>query len=256
MTSPVPADALEGLLIEGRRAPPEEYDRVQVTRRGEPKPAGPGMALEEGDRVRTGAGVTALLTLASGYELVLEPETEVTIGDEETVLGIGKLIAKRIRDAVKRFGIGTRFVSAGVEGTEFVIEVDPESTVRIAVLEGQVRVAPKGAQWQPALFNAGEAGVIRPNAAPERTPGLDQGAIDAMRARSTQVEEVLRKTGALRVIGTGAERYGIYDSTGTVGLADARTNDARELLPGTYVVKLGNRNIPVRIRAGQTTTIR
>jgi hypothetical protein len=56
--------------------------------------------------------------------------------------------------------------------------------------------------------------------------------------------------------GTGAERYQVLDSAATKGLTSYRaTNSAVELLPGTYVVELGNRRTKVTVRAGQTTKI-
>jgi hypothetical protein len=247
---------LEGLLIEGRRARPEEFDRVQVTRRGQPRPAAPGMALEQGDRVRIGGGGTALLTVPSGYELILESESEIAIGGSEILFAIGKLIGKKIREAAGQLRIGTEYVSAGVEGTEFVLQLDQVATLRIAVLEGRVVVTPKQAGWPPARFDAGEAGLIRRNAEPERMPGLDQPTIDDLRTRTTRIEEILRKTGALLLKGTGAEHYDVLDSTGTNRLVAYRaTNSVTELLPGQFVVVLNGRQHAVSIAAGQQTEV-
>lgn len=74
-SAPLPASrsALEGLLVDGRLARPDEYHRIVLIRRGDSVPVVPGIALEEGDRLTTVAGITALVTLAYGYEMILEP---------------------------------------------------------------------------------------------------------------------------------------------------------------------------------------
>ena len=65
-----------------------------------------------------------------------------------------------------------------------------------------------------------------------------------------------KQTGTLTVNGTGKETYFVYDSAGQGPIVfDRATNAATELLPGTYLVKVGNRSLTVQVRAGQTTKV-
>lgn len=65
-----------------------------------------------------------------------------------------------------------------------------------------------------------------------------------------------KQMGSLRVAGTGKERYHVLDATGQRELTGyIATNSTIELLPGTYVVKVGDRSMTARVHAGQQTNV-
>ena len=62
--------------------------------------------------------------------------------------------------------------------------------------------------------------------------------------------------GSLVVPGTGADNYYVADSAGERDLTGyRRTGTPVELLPGTYVVRLGPRRLPVQVRPGVQTAV-
>jgi len=60
--------------------------------------------------------------------------------------------------------------------------------------------------------------------------------------------------GSLVVSGSGADSYYVADSTGERDLTGYRRTGAPvELLPGRYVVRIGDRRLPVQIRPAEQT---
>lgn len=65
-----------------------------------------------------------------------------------------------------------------------------------------------------------------------------------------------RGPGTVVVLGTGADNYYVAERTGERDLTGYRRTGAPvELLPGTYVVRLGPRRLPVQVRPGVQTAV-
>jgi len=72
----------------------------------------------------------------------------------------------------------------------------------------------------------------------------------------TPGQQAVVRAGSLTVSGTGMESYYVYDVAGKESLTSSRTtNSVTELLPGTYVVKVGERSFTVSVKAGELATV-
>ena len=86
---------LEGVLVGDRLATGSEMAGVRVSRAGEAPVTVPGMDLRKGDRIVTGPDVGALVTLEAGYELVLEPNTDIEILNPSLFMRAGEAFVQR-----------------------------------------------------------------------------------------------------------------------------------------------------------------
>ena len=96
------------------------------------------------------------------------------------------------------------------------------------------------------------------NSVTELLPGTYTVVLNGSRQRVevTPGQQAVVKAGSLTVSGTGKESYYIYDEAGKESLTSSRTtNSVTELLPGTYVVKLGERNFTASVKAGELATV-
>ena len=94
------------------------------------------------------------------------------------------------------------------------------------------------------------------NSVTEILPGTYTVALNASRQRVTvtQGQQAVVQAGSLTVSGTGT--YEVFDETGKDRLTYERpASSVTELVPGTYVVKVGNRNLKAVVKAGQRTTV-
>ena len=112
------------------------------------------------------------------------------------------------------------------------------------------------------VYNAaGQSSVIynRPlNRATELLPGTYTVLLNGSRQRVTvdPGQRVEAAPGNLMVTGTGSDYYTVHDATGQEVLTSTRrTNQATELFPGTYTVRLGDQSHTVQIQAGRRTTV-
>jgi len=187
-----PFARLDGILVQNRPALPEEFGRLQVIRGGETRDGAPGMSIQKGDTIMTAADGVAVLTLEAGWQVIFEPGTVAKVENPSIFVKIGKLIIKKIKEVTKPLTVNTEFVSAGVEGTEFVFEVTRDSAVQIAVLEGRVVVHSPLARWDSTTYEAGEAGMINARSAPSPRRKLDPATVRDIRAHIREVEQRVR----------------------------------------------------------------
>lgn len=138
---------------------------VRLTRAGSEVSAELGMELLEGDAVSTDGGTRAVLESTAGTELLLGPDSEITLGKSSLFLKLGRLFSK-LRE---QFRLETKFVVAGVEGTEVDLSVDSSDVVSLSVLEGRVRVASRTEKWVAREYGEEEHGVIRAQAEPTKS---------------------------------------------------------------------------------------
>lgn len=151
-----------------------------------------GMNLTSGDHVKTGANSSALITFHEGSTIELQPDTEVGIEElttsletQSTTISLEQTIGKtrsrveKLIDPASRYEITTPSGSAVVRGTEFTVEVFPDGTTVVTVIEGsvlvvarvKVLVSQKGGgvvttQIVEVLLSAGEQTTFSPGTAP------------------------------------------------------------------------------------------
>jgi len=131
--------------------PAEAAGAVQVVRRGRSLAPRPSMALEPGDELETGRDGVAVITFAKHGTIVLAPSTRVRIGSLEVLFG-------RIFASVRGlFSAESDDVVAGVEGTEFALELGPDRTVRVVLVDGVVTCRSKQGSWPEVRIGAGQA---------------------------------------------------------------------------------------------------
>ena len=96
-----------------------------------------------GDSLRVGERSRAALRLANDSNLRLDQLTTLTLGaapERASLIELLRGAINVITRTPKPFEVRTPFLNAGVEGTEFLVRVDPD-TAQVAVFEGKVSVA-------------------------------------------------------------------------------------------------------------------
>jgi tetratricopeptide (TPR) repeat protein len=126
-----------------------------------------------GDRIRVGSNSRASLKLNNETLLRLAENSSVRINkparDSTTSLGLLKGIAHFISRVKHRFQVNTPYINAGIEGTEFTVEVASDHAV-VSVLEGQVRA---NNAWGEVLLKGGQKAVAYPGVAPQIEQVID-----------------------------------------------------------------------------------
>lgn len=186
-----PYAKLDGVLVDTRPALPSEGGRVTVVRENQRRNGTLKESVVKGETMLTARDGAAILTIRPGYEVIVEPGTELSIENPSIFLKIGRLFLKKLRQAKEVLELKTEFVTAGVEGTEFVFEVLPDGTVHIAVLDGAVVVRPRQAGWAPVTYLSGDEGFIRRGLPPGRVQRLDPATSRAIRERALAVERAV-----------------------------------------------------------------
>ena len=187
-----PYAKLDGVLAGTRPAPLNEPPRVTLVREGETRTGTPQQSIVKGDTMLTSADGVALLTLRAGYEVIVEPGSEISIENPSIFVRVGKLFLKKVRQTREALRLNTIFVSAGVEGTEFVFEVTRDGVVRLTVLEGSVFLSSRTMAWAGATYGAGQSVTIRGAAPPGPPQPVDPAAIRTIRLRSIAIEQAAR----------------------------------------------------------------
>jgi ferric-dicitrate binding protein FerR (iron transport regulator) len=140
------------------------------------QPAVAGTRVETGDRVRTGPLSAATLIFFDGSATDMKAETEVTVtqmnsrrnGGSKVIvlhqwLGQTHNRVQQLLDPASRFEIETPTAVMAVRGTEFTLDVEPDGTTNIVVIEGTVDVM---AQEVTVAVQAGQATVTQPKQTP------------------------------------------------------------------------------------------
>jgi FecR protein len=133
---------------------------IQVFRNGRPVSPVLSMGLESGDEIQTEADSTAIIRFAGGTEVIVAPNTRIRIGSLWIVFGEIYVKARGL------FRVETLYVTAGVEGTEYLLTVDHEAEMSMVVLDGVVRLMSKTGSWEPIALRKFEQGVFRPQEIP------------------------------------------------------------------------------------------
>lgn len=187
-------DVLVDLQPDPRPATPSEYGRVQVTRGGQVSNASPEMAIQKGDSVRTSSDGVGVITLAAGYEVILDPGTDITIENPSIFVRLGRIIVKKLAEVKAALTVKTDIGAAAVEGTQFVFEVRRDRSAAITVIEGQVKMYPIGRRgWDTVRYRGGQKGGWLAGGQrltlPESAPVVE---LDAVRRRISSIDRVVR----------------------------------------------------------------
>ncbi len=125
----------------------EELALVQVRRGGAAYTPQRGMALAIGDEIITSAGSVAVLNYPPNIEIYVMPSTQIQVGSIFVKLGeIWVSIKGQLKE---KFKVETEFVTAGVEGTEFLFRADADGAVDVDVVKGAVLCTSKQGRWAP-----------------------------------------------------------------------------------------------------------
>jgi hypothetical protein len=125
----------------------DELSLVQVQRGGANVPLQRGMALALGDEVLTGDSTVAILNYPPNIEIYVMPSTQIRVGSIFVKLGeIWVSIKGQLKE---KFKVETEFVTAGVEGTEFLFRADRDGGVDVDVMKGSVLCTSKLGRWAP-----------------------------------------------------------------------------------------------------------
>ncbi|NIP53377.1 MAG: PASTA domain-containing protein [Phycisphaerae bacterium] len=152
---------LERATINDQLVRKGESLEIEVTREGELITPELGMALQKGDDIKTPAGVTALIKFSDGSEIIMMPETHITI--ESIRLWFGKIIA-----SVKgRFKAKTEYVTAGVRSTLFLMSVDKNIQSTLTMIEGSVVLTSNENRWHSIPLQSGREAIILSSQKPE-----------------------------------------------------------------------------------------
>lgn len=135
-------------IPEYRLATPDEWRQVRVLRSDSRLNTIPRMPLNIGDEVWTGPNSAGAIRFPNGSQLYLRSNSHIKMGSVFTFFGE---LFVRVRGA---FQVDTEYVTAGAEGTEWVMLVSPNGDTRSTVLQGRVRVASKENFWKPILITA------------------------------------------------------------------------------------------------------
>jgi hypothetical protein len=160
---------LDGIIIRGERpARLDELGAVRVLRGGAPVGTQLNMVLQPGDEIATGADAYALIHYPSGTEVYLRPNSRVRIGS--LFAFISELFVK-VKGA---FSVETEFVTAGAEGTGYLVQVPREGDATVIVSEGIVTVSSKTVRWPSMRLGPGEKVITQGQGTPIRTKALPE----------------------------------------------------------------------------------
>ncbi len=236
---------------------------VRLIRDGKDLTARLGTELREGDRIVTDSGTRAVIGSEAGPQISLRAGSEFTVRRASGFLHLGSLLV-----SVNRlFRVESKFVVAGVEGTEFSLSVDSSAVTAVEVLEGKVRVESTLGKWVPRSYAEGEECVARGEAEPLKGSMDDQARERLLRWRQdfgwpvgrdgSPGSSAGKQAGTLMVSGTGGQGYSVWDASGKERLTyDRPTNSATELVAGTYTVVLNESRQRVEVPAGKQTVVR
>jgi FecR protein len=133
---------------------------IRVFRNGTPVTPELSMGLVPGDEIRTEADSTAIIRFADGTEVIVGPNTHIRIGSLWVLFGEIYVKARGL------FRVETLYVTAGVEGTQYLLTVDSQAEMSMVVLDGAVRLTSKTGSWEPVALRKLEHGVFRPQETP------------------------------------------------------------------------------------------
>jgi hypothetical protein len=129
-----PFARLEGVIVDDRLAQDDELSNVRVMRNNELLISTINMPINKGDFVKTNSETQAVI-VSSDWEVIVFPTSDIEI--HSIFVKIGKVLVKTFKKIKDEFTVESEYVTAGPEGTEFLVEVDG-SVTEVTVVEGRV----------------------------------------------------------------------------------------------------------------------
>lgn len=139
-----PVARVDRVWEQGERGlrPVSETDDAEWQRADQVHDVALGQELQADDTVRTSDGAAVRLDLGDGEQLLVRPGSALTLTDDRSVV---QELGEVLYSVHGAFRVQHAQVEAAVEGTEFVVTVNPDGSVEVAVLEGVVVVStPEG----------------------------------------------------------------------------------------------------------------
>ncbi|HEY0859085.1 MAG TPA: FecR family protein [Albitalea sp.] len=158
------AITLEGIVVDGRLARPDESGLVRINRDGAWIDARVPTTLRPGDWVMTGHSAQALIRYPSGSEVYMRSNTRGRVGSFSEL--VGEVFVK-IRGL---FAVQTTFVEAGAEGTAYSVRATQSGDYAVVVFDGTVRLSSLANAWPALTLPAGTMGAGRPQVPPRTQP--------------------------------------------------------------------------------------
>lgn len=126
---------------------------ASVTRRGQLVPYSAGMQLYVGDQISTSSN--AVVVSIYGDEVFIRPGTQIEIGSIFVAFGevFARIFSPQGRDL---FRVESTLVSAGPEGTEYLVRVARDGATQVLVKQGAVRCTPRRGGWAPMRVTPGQ----------------------------------------------------------------------------------------------------
>lgn len=183
---------LEAILMEDRSSGAADYRiaaarqwrQVRIRREGFLLDAAPDLPLKKGDLIRTGPNVAVAIRFPNGTRLYVRSGSRIRIGS--IFAFVGELFV-RVRGA---FQVDTEFVTAGAEGTEWVMAISPGGDTRCTVLEGRVRVVSRENTWRSLSIPANRTNVTRDSRYTETMPASPE-ELSEMRRWIGQIDRLM-----------------------------------------------------------------
>jgi filamentous hemagglutinin family protein len=146
----------------------EEPEPLQllVIREGKYVKAQRNMVLKRGDEIKTPRGMTAFIHFEDGSEIIIMSETDIVIENPTIFTRFGKIIA-RVR---KKFKVRTKYVTAGVKGTLFTVDVSKDEVTVIKMIERNIVLNPNDPNenlWSSVSLGPGKQVRIRNRQEPQ-----------------------------------------------------------------------------------------
>jgi hypothetical protein len=174
---------LNNVVQQERPATPEEIQRVQIVRQGQRLSTQAPMNLQQGDELTTDAETTVVINFATGTEVILWPNTRVSLSSIRAFLGEIYVKARGL------FRVETTYAVAGTEGTEFLTTVGHNNDVSVIVVEGVVRIESTRQLWSPLLLQKAEQATLVGSQAPQRQ-AVPQDKLDEIRRRVARLSRL------------------------------------------------------------------
>ena len=209
---------------------------VEVIRQGARPQAKPDMALEVGDEVRTGPQTTVVLSFLDGARVFVQPSTHLRIGS--IFVYLGEVLVK-----VKGFfQVETRYATAGSEGTQYLVRVDPGDQVRVVVAEDRVGLLSRSQRWSKIVLGPGQSARINGADPPRVDEALaSPEEIEGIRQRIRDLDAVVPEYSSIGPLLGGAIAIGAGIGIGQMlkdrhkDQPDRGANDGRQPGGGDYV---------------------
>jgi len=204
----------------------EEPEPLQllVIRDGKYVKAQRNMVLKRGDEIKTPRDMTAFIHFEDGSEIIMMPDTDIVIENPTIFTKLGKIFA-RVR---AKFKVRTKYVTAGVKGTLFVVDVGEDGIITIKVIEGNIALDPDPnvpieSRWPSVSLGPGKQVRIRNRQEPQieliRMSEYEQ-IVRSITALEQDIAEIPKVTEGIAVLrdfkfggieGTVKDDYTLFD---------------------------------------------